>query len=98
MFQADDRSGAAVDSRSKLPDVHDAVASQHPIVVPDAPGPDQRYMQTAGNLVLYGPSSQVCWSTGTAGHPGTVAAIQSECDFVLCDDGMPIWSAQVNCQ
>lgn len=55
-------------------------------------------MQTDGNLVLYGPSSQVYWYSDTAGYPGAWAAMQDDCNFVVYFGGTPLWSIEMNCQ
>ncbi len=55
-------------------------------------------MQTDGNLVLYGPSSEVFWLTYTANHPGAYAAIQDDCNFVIYDGGTAIWATNQTCK
>jgi hypothetical protein len=55
-------------------------------------------MQTDGNLVLYGPSSEVFWLTNTANHAGAYAAIQDDCNFVIYHGGAAIWATNKTCQ
>ncbi len=40
-------------------------------------------MQSDGNFVLYTPDSQVEWSTGTAGFPGSYLKMQDDGNLVL---------------
>jgi hypothetical protein len=61
-------------------------------------------MQADGNLVIY---SQFCstrpsfvcnppnvrWQSGTAGHPGAVAVIQNDGNFVVYSAGQPRWQS-----
>jgi hypothetical protein len=55
-------------------------------------------MQTDGNLVLYGPSSEVFWLTNTAGHAGAYAAIQDDCHFVIYHGSTAIWATYKTCE
>ncbi len=54
-------------------------------------------MQGDGNLVLYGPASEVYWYSNTSGYPGTYAAIQDDCNFVLYWSGIAIWATNQGC-
>ncbi len=40
-------------------------------------------MQGDGNLVEYGPGSQVIWASGTNGNPGAFAAMQGDGNLVV---------------
>ena len=57
-------------------------------------------MQTDGNLVEYGTSSNgpgdgACWSTGTWGNPGAYASYQNSGNLVIQDQlGRIIWSSR----
>jgi hypothetical protein len=49
-------------------------------------------MQTDGNLVVYSPSNQPLWSTGTYNDPGARAIMQSDGNFVLYSpSNQPLW-------
>jgi RHS repeat-associated protein len=60
--------------------------------------PSGRYMllmQSDGNLFIYDRSvGQVTWAANTYGHPGAVASLQSDGNFVVYDtNGIGIWSS-----
>ena len=55
-------------------------------------------MQTGGNLVLYGPANEVRWAAGTDGNAGAWAAIQDDCNLVVCLGGSALWSSGSQCQ
>jgi pseudomonalisin len=53
-------------------------------------------MQGDGNLVLYRrqPTVSVVWSSGTQGHPGTYAVMQTDGNFVLYNpSGKAVWTS-----
>jgi RHS repeat-associated protein len=52
-------------------------------------------MQSDGNLFIYDRSAgQVTWAANTYGHPGAVASLQSDGNFVVYDsNGVGIWSS-----
>jgi hypothetical protein len=54
-------------------------------------------MQYDGNLVLYGPSAEVRWHSGTGGYSGAWAAIQDDCNFVVYLGSTPLWASNVQC-
>ncbi len=54
-------------------------------------------MQTDGNLVEYGPGSQVIWDSGTNGHPGDYAVMQTDGNLVVYSStGQPLWDSGTN--
>jgi surface antigen len=50
-------------------------------------------MQSDGNLVLYSAANVALWSSGTAGHPGAVAVIQDDTNFVVYQGYTAYWSS-----
>ena len=55
--------------------------------------PQHRQLARHGNLVLYGPSNGVLWSTGTAGS-GNDFAIQDDGNVVMYNpSGPPLWAS-----
>ncbi len=51
-------------------------------------------MQGDGNLVEYGPGSQVVWASGTNGHPGAEAFMQVNGNLVVYSPtGQALWAS-----
>jgi hypothetical protein len=52
-------------------------------------------MRFDGNFVLYGPSGECLWESGTSGHPGAILVIQNDGTAVIRDPaGDTVWSTQ----
>lgn len=49
-------------------------------------------MQNDGNLVVYGPVSQVYWNAATFGNPGAGLVLQDDGNMVIYSSaGAPLW-------
>ena len=53
-------------------------------------------MQGDGNLVLYDTNNTPHWASGTNGYPGAFAAIQSDGNFVIYQNGIARWASNTS--
>ncbi|MNZ35251.1 D-mannose binding lectin [compost metagenome] len=57
-------------------------------------GANALVFQTDGNLVVYGPHSQVLWASYTQNRGANQAVMQGDGNFVIYANGTPIWNTK----